>query len=127
MAWPEAADVDKREELGVDAQGYPAGPNLAPAQAARPQRPVRRRLGHELEFLPAALEAVETPPSPMARAVSLLIVLFAFIALAWAWIGQIDITAVTRGRIIPSDRNKLVQPLEPGIVRSIHVAEGQRV
>ncbi len=70
---------------------------------------------------------METPPSPLARAVSLLIALFAVVALAWAWIGHIDITAVTRGRIIPSDRNKLVQPLEPGIVRRIHVAEGQRV
>ncbi|SMH28179.1 HlyD family type I secretion periplasmic adaptor subunit [Azospirillum agricola] len=105
----------------------PAAEAPSPQPARRAARPLRRRLGHELEFLPAALEAVETPASPVARAVALLIALFAFIALAWAWIGHIDITAVTRGRVIPSERNKLVQPLEPGIVRSIHVVEGQRV
>lgn len=122
MASPEimAGEPDRR----------PAPPAPTPPQppaAGTPPRPPRPRRGHELEFLPAALEAIETPPSPVGRAVALLIALFAFIALAWAWIGHIDITAVTRGRIIPSDRNKLVQPLESGIVRTIHVTEGQRV
>ncbi|WP_042444098.1 HlyD family type I secretion periplasmic adaptor subunit [Azospirillum sp. B510] len=104
----------------------PPGASASPPSPPPPRQP-RPRRGHELEFLPAALEAVETPPSPLARAVSLLIAAFAVIAVAWAWIGHIDITAVTRGRIISSDRNKLVQTLETGIVRAIRVADGQRV
>jgi hemolysin D len=93
-------------------------------------RSVRRppdRKGHELEFLPAALEAIETPASSTARITALLIASFALFAVVWAVVGHIDIIAVTRGRIIQQDRNKLVQPLEPGIVRSIHVVEGRRV
>ena len=34
-----------------------------------PQAPRRRRDRHELAFLPAALEIVETPPSPIGRAI----------------------------------------------------------
>jgi hemolysin D len=121
-------------------------PNLAPAPitpaetpptgTAQPSptttavRSVRRppdRKGHELEFLPAALEAIETPASSTARITALLIASFALFAVVWAVVGHIDIIAVTRGRIIQQDRNKLVQPLEPGIVRSIHVVEGRRV
>ncbi|WP_245636845.1 HlyD family type I secretion periplasmic adaptor subunit [Azospirillum thiophilum] len=117
MASPETAGG------AVAAPGEPPAPGAPPPVTPR----LRPRRGHELEFLPAALEAMETPPSPLARAVSLLIVAFVVIAVAWAWIGHIDITAVTRGRIISADRNKLVQTLEPGIVRAIRVADGQRV
>ena len=122
MASPEAAT-----EPVAATQDAPAAPAAAPPPNPPPPPRVRPRRGHELEFLPAALEAMDTPPSPFARAVSLLIVAFAVVAVVWAWIGHIDITAVTRGRIIPSDRNKLVQTLEPGIVRAIRVTEGQQV
>lgn len=108
----------------ADGSAAPAKTPLGTAQAAR--RPLVRQ-GHELEFLPAALEAVETPASPAARLVASLIALFVLLAILWSVLGQIDIIAVTRGRVIQQDRNKLVQPLEPGIVRAIHVVEGQRV
>jgi hemolysin D len=45
-------------------------------------RPKRNR--HELEFLPAALEIVETPPSPAGRATALALAAFLVTALAWA-------------------------------------------
>lgn len=125
MASPEAAT--EPEVAAPDVAAAPAAPPPNPPPPNRPPPRIRPRRGHELEFLPAALEAIDTPPSPFARAVSLLIVAFAVAAVAWAWIGHIDITAVTRGRIIPSDRNKLVQTLEPGIVRAIRVTEGQQV
>lgn len=98
----------------------------APPPSAPPGAP-RRRRGHELEFLPAALEAVETPASPTARLTLGAIVLFAVIAVGWASIGHIDIIAVTKGRVIQKDRNKLVQPLEAGTVRRILVTEGHHV
>jgi hemolysin D len=86
-----------------------------------------RRLAHEREFLPAALEIIETPASPAGRAIGYAIVLFFAIALAWACIGKVDVIATARGKIIPSARTKLIQPLEIGTVRAIHVQEGQAV
>ncbi len=81
----------------------------------------------ELDFLPAALEVQERPPHPAARATAGALVLFFTAAVAWASIGKVDIVAVARGQIVPSGRVKLVQPLEIGIVRRIHVEEGQAV
>ena len=45
--------------------------------------------GYEHEFLPAAVEVLETPPSPLGRAVALAISAFVAIALLWATIGEI--------------------------------------
>ncbi|MCO6411336.1 MAG: HlyD family type I secretion periplasmic adaptor subunit [Thiogranum sp.] len=82
---------------------------------------------HELDFLPAALEIQERPPSPVGRAVIWSIVAFFGIGVAWAIIGEIDIVATAHGKIIPSGRVKVIQPMEMGVVRQIHVQEGQPV
>lgn len=82
---------------------------------------------HELAFLPAALEIVETPPSPIGRAIVLTIVgVFSF-GLIWAAVGTIDIVATAPGKFIPSGRTKSIQPLEAGVVRTINVTDGQAV
>lgn len=91
-----------------------------------PERPARRR-DYETAFLPAALEVVETPPSPLGRAIIATIIAFFCIALAWASIGTVDIVASAPGRIIPNDRTKLIQPFETGVVRAIHVRDGDTV
>ena len=41
--------------------------------------------------------------------------------------GQVDIVASAPGKIIPSGRTKLIQPFETGVVRAIHVRDGQSV
>ncbi len=82
---------------------------------------------HELEFLPAALEIQEKPPSPAGRAIIWSIVAFFTIAIVWAMIGETDIVATARGKIVPSGRVKVIQPLEIGVVRQIHVLEGEHV
>ena len=81
----------------------------------------------ELAFLPAALEIVETPPSPVGRAVAIAIAAVFAVALAWASIGTVDIVAVAPGKIIPSGRTKTIQPFETGVVRAIYVSDGQSV
>lgn len=81
----------------------------------------------ELDFLPAALEIQEKPPSPVGRTIIWSIVAFFSIAVAWALIGEIDIVATAQGKIIPSGRVKVIQPMEIGVVRQIHVREGQHV
>lgn len=89
----------------------------------------QRRLSHahEFAFLPAALEIVETPPSPIGRAIGISIVAMFTAALLWASIGTIDIVATAPGKFIPSGRTKSIQPLETGVVRSINVTDGQEV
>ncbi len=81
----------------------------------------------ETEFLPAALEIVETPPAPLGRAIGATIITFFLIALLWARFGSVDIIATAQGKIVPTGRTKVIQPLESGVVRSIHVQDGQAV
>jgi len=90
-------------------------------------RRARGRRGEELAFLPAALEIVETPPSPIGRAFGATIILLFCAALIWAWAGTIDIVASAAGKIVPSGRTKVIQPFETGVVRSIQVQDGQAV
>ncbi len=91
------------------------------------KRPRIKRTRDELEFLPAAVEVLETPASPVGRTVALLIVGVVVAALVWAWFGEIDTVAVAQGRIIPGGHVKVIQPLEIGGVRAIHVKNGQHV
>jgi hemolysin D len=81
----------------------------------------------ERAFLPAALEIVETPPPPLAGAIGGTIIALFCVALAWACFGRVDIVATATGRIVPSGRTKVIQPLETGLVRAIHVRDGQSV
>jgi hemolysin D len=92
-----------------------------------PFRRVRQRRAEELAFLPAALEIVETPPSPIGRAIAAVIIVLFCTALAWASWGTIDIVASATGKIVPSGRTKVIQPLETGVVRSIRVDDGEPV
>src|SRR4051794_9660454 len=98
-----------------------------PASRVVPLRQTRHRRREELAFLPAAVELVETPPSPIGRAIAATIVLLFSAALAWASLGTIDIVASATGKIVPSGRTKVVQPFETGVVRSIKVQDGQAV
>ena len=79
------------------------------------------------EFLPAALEILETPPSPVGRATGGAIILFCAIALIWASVGHVDIIATAQGKVIPSGKTKIIQPFETGVVRAIRVQDGQGV
>lgn len=85
------------------------------------------RRSDELAFLPAALEIVETPPSPTGRAISATVIAVFCIALLWASFGRVDIIASATGKIVPDVRTKVIQPFETAVVRAIHVRDGQRV
>ena len=98
-----------------------------PAQRVIPFKRAHARRREELAFLPAALEIVETPPSPTGRMIVVTIILLFCAALAWSWWSTIDIVASASGKIVPSGRTKVVQPFETGVVRSIQVQDGQAV
>ena len=80
-----------------------------------------------IDFLPAALQIMEKPPSPHGRLLAWSLMTLFVIAVIWACFGQINIVAVAEGKIISSSRIKDIQPLEKGVVTVIHVREGQRV
>src|SRR4051812_9866195 len=92
-----------------------------------PFKRAQERRGDELAFLPAALEIVETPPSPVGRLTVAIIILLFGSAVMWSYWGTIDIVASATGKIMPSSRTKLIQPFETGVVRSIRVQDGQAV
>jgi hemolysin D len=98
-----------------------------PMRRVIPFRHAHERRGEELAFLPAALEIVETPPSPIGRTIGATIILLFCAALVWAWWGTIEIVASATGKIVPSGRTKVIQPFETGVVRSIRVQDGQEV
>src|SRR5260370_3645504 len=86
-----------------------------------------RAKSDEIAFLPAALEIVETPASPAGRAVAATIIAIFCFAVGWASFSHVDIVASASGKIVPSGGTKVIQPLEMGIVRAIHVRDGQQV
>lgn len=110
----------------------PAKPALPP-QAASPAERLAGRLGLmggnrvDKEFLPAHLEVLDTPPSPVS--IVLLWTVSAFFAalLLWSVLARIDIFATAQGRVQPTGRSKVVQPTETGRVRSVDVVNGARV
>ena len=85
------------------------------------------RLADEQAFLPAALSLQETPVHPAPRRIAYVLMALFLIALAWAIFGKIDIVAVAPGRIIVSDRTKVIQPLERSVVQRILVKDGDHV
>jgi hemolysin D len=91
-----------------------------------PSRPQQRH-DYETAFLPAALEVVETPPSPIGRAIGVTIILLFCVALAWASLGKVDVVATAPGKIVVNGRTKVIQPAETGVVRAIHVRDGATV
>ncbi len=96
------------------------------APVAAPPKPLQRRAS-ETEFLPAALEIIERPPSPVGRATGATLIALFLTGLVWSVVGHVDIIATAVGKVAPSGKVKVIQPLESGVVRSIAVADGDRV
>src|SRR5437879_2611971 len=111
-------------------------PNAPPPAPANPPpstppgaRAVRRRSLHveDREFLPAAVEILETPPSVIAVSFIWLICAIFAAAIAWSYFGKLDIYAVASGKLQLAGRSKIVQPLDPGKVAAVLVENGSRV
>lgn len=106
------------------------------AQAESRRRPIlrfkarRRSISFapgDTEFLPPAEGIMAAQPSPVRLSLSLAICLLFAALLAVSWIGKVDIYAIASGRIQPTGRSKLVQPVDAGKVAAVHVADGAHV
>jgi hemolysin D len=91
------------------------------------RRPVSTVAGRNREFLPAALEILETPPSPLPVVTMLTICAVFAAAFAWSFFGRLDVNAVAPGKLEPTGRVKVIQALDPGKVAAIRVENGQPV
>jgi hemolysin D len=67
-----------------------------------------------MAFLPAALEIVETPPSPIGRAIALTLIAAFCAALVWASLGKVDNDRLGAGQDHPD------RPQQTGVVRAVH-------
>lgn len=116
------SDPGQSEATASAGTGGGAGAQLR-ARAGKKQK----RAGQEREFLPAALEILETPANPAGRAIALTIMAMFALTIVWAFVARIDVVALAPGRLVPVGGTKLVQPRELGSVRAIHVSDGQHV
>jgi HlyD family secretion protein len=80
-----------------------------------------------LDFAPDMLRVQRQAPSPLPRAVMYVLLALLGVAIAWAFIGQLDIVATAQGKLVPQSFLKIVQPAEQGIVREILVKDGDAV
>ena len=116
----ETADNNKNKQPGFFS-------SLKAAWQNRSQLGDKKLSVTQRQFLPAALEVQETPPSPAGRWLSFSLMALFTIGILWACFGKVDIVVTAPGRIIPSGQVKMIQPLETGTVKQIHVKEGDRV
>ena len=92
-----------------------------PAQVPpKPVKPAPRLTAEEREFLPAAIELIETPWSPTLRLTSWALCALIAAAVIWASLSHIDMVAVADGKVVPLGQVKVVQPLETAMIRAIH-------
>ena len=85
------------------------------------------RLADEMAFLPASLSLQDTPVHPAPRRLSYLLMGLFVLVLVWSIFGEVDIVTVAPGRIIVSDRTKVIQPLEASVVKAVLVKDGDKV
>lgn len=89
--------------------------------------PSRQALPHEVAFLPAHLELLETPAHPAAHWLIRSIGALAVLAITVMSFGKLDIVASAKGKLVPNAEVKIIQPAMTGVVRKIDVDDGQRV
>lgn len=82
---------------------------------------------HEADFLPAALEVIETPVSPTARVTTWVLLIGLVVTALWLVLGRVDVVATASGKIIPTGNVKIVQSAGSGVVRAIYVRDGDVV
>ena len=79
------------------------------------------------EFRPLLVEIEERPTSPLGRGLLWTILAFMTITVLWLFLAKIDVVVTARGKVIPLGEIKVLQPIETGVISSIHVKEGEFV
>ncbi|MBZ6079402.1 HlyD family type I secretion periplasmic adaptor subunit [Microvirga puerhi] len=97
-----------------------------PAPQILPPAP-KKRPAHVVEFQPDAIEVEERAPPRIARLTLYLTTALIGTAVLWASLTEIDEIATAKGKLITTEPNIVIQPLENSVIRSIKVNVGQSV
>jgi hemolysin D len=79
------------------------------------------------DFLPVARQVIETPPATFYRSVAYVLCGLILVAIGASIVGHLRLFAVAPGQIGPRGGSQVVEPREPGQVKSIDVANGAHV
>ena len=79
------------------------------------------------EFEPLLAEIEQSPVNPLGHTIFWIVISFIFFACLWMYFGKVDVVITSRGVIIPDGEEKIIQPLEKGVVSQILVKEGDFV
>ena len=79
------------------------------------------------EFEPLLTEIEQSPANPLGNTVFWIVISFILFASLWMYFGKVDVVVTSRGVIIPDGEEKIIQPLEKGVVSEILVKEGDFV
>lgn len=79
------------------------------------------------EFEPLLTEIEQSPANPLGNTVFWIVISFMLFACLWMYFGKVDVVVTSRGVIIPDGEEKIIQPLEKGVVSKILVKEGDFV
>jgi HlyD family secretion protein len=79
------------------------------------------------EFQSDAIEIEQRRPPRVARLTLYCVVALILTAVGWATGSQVDMIVAAQGKLITTQPNLVVQPLETSVIRAIHVKAGDRV
>lgn len=122
-AAPSKAEQKRASKLALKAALQAAKERRAQAADEVAGRFVR---GDE-QFLQGVKQASLAESTPRAMWSLYLVLLIVASAIAWATLAKVDIITHATGKIVPDAREQVIASLEGGILRALHVHEGQVV
>jgi len=96
------------------------------AEAESQMNQVRTQRKSSLEST-VVIEMLENMPAYLARGVVYLLIFIIFAGFAYSYFGKMDVVVKARGKLIPEGYAEVVQPATNGILKTIHVKEGDMV
>ena len=100
---------------------------LKDSWALETERLKTRKRWRETDFLPAALEVIETPPNPLGRLILWVLIAFVTLALIWSVFAKLDVVASAPGKVVAAGRNKMVQAADGGVAGVVHLADHRKL
>lgn len=79
------------------------------------------------EFKPIAVEIDEAPVSPLGRTTFWIVLALAAFVVGWLTLARVDVVVTARGKVVPRGQVKVIQPLDTGVVKALHVVPGDTV
>lgn len=85
------------------------------------------KVNDEHEFMPLLAEIEDRPMNPLGQTIFWIIMFTMTISCLWLYLGKVDIVVTARGIVLPDGDQKIIQPLEKGVISNILVKEGDYV